>query len=190
MRAHAPRWLIAAVVGGALCLCGDHLHVTEGVLSYPHRVFWDQAWWVFPLFFGATLALLAGVRVIHPSPPLRLEHPVRLAVGDVIALFTAYAFTAFASPLPNVVLWVLLGLWAARVVHGMPARHVAFCLAAAVGGTGWEMMWSGLGMFTYSHPDMLGVPRWLPALYLHAAVAADSCRSLLELSPRGGANRT
>ncbi len=173
------RGLVAAIVGGVACLVGDHLHVVEGVLFYPHKVFWDQAWWVFPLFFGATIVVLAGIHWVHPDPPPRLEHPVRALVGDSIAFMTAYAFTAFAATLPDVVLWVLLASWVARVVHGMPPRHVLFCVLVAIGGTSWEAMWSGIGMFTYHHPDFLGVPRWLPALYLHAAVAADSARCVI-----------
>jgi hypothetical protein len=190
----ASRWLVASVLGGVMCVVGDHLHVAEGVLYYPRTALWNQAWWVFPLFFGATIVVLAGVRLVHPDPPPRLEHPVRLAMGDLLAFATAYAFTAFASSLPNVVLCVLLGLWVARVVHGMPLRHVVFCLITALLGTSWEAMWSGIGMFTYTHPDFAGVPRWLPALYLHAAAAAESSRQLLEGRSRAPApapgNRT
>jgi hypothetical protein len=187
--ANARRWLLAATGGGILCVVGDHLHVSQGVLFYPRAAFWDQAWWVFPLFFGATLVVVGGVRLIHPSPRTpgsteNPEHPARVALGDLVAFFTAYAFTAYAHSLPDVVLWVLVGLWLARVIHGMAPRHVLFCLLVALGGTLWEAMFSGLGAFTYRHPDFLGVPRWLPALYLHAAVLADSARTLLGEPPR------
>ena len=184
MQADAPkngravRWLIGGVIGGFASLVGDHLHVTQGVLFYPHPVLWQQAWWVFPLFFGATIAIFAGVNLVHPKP-LDPDPPVRAAIGDFIAFLTAYAFTAFANSLPNVVLFVLLGTWVARVVRGMPGRHIVFCILCALSGTAFEASWSGLGMFTYYHPDFLGVPRWLPALYLHAALAGDSARRVV-----------
>ena len=176
----ASRWVVGGIVGGGASLVGDHLHVTEGVLYYPHPVFWGQAWWVFPLFFGATISIFAGVNLVHPSPPVGPDAPRRAAAGDFIAFLTAYAFTAFASVLPNVVVLVLLGTWLARVARGMPLRHVLFCGIAALLGTAFEATWSGLGMFTYRHPDFLGVPRWLPFLYLHAALAGDSARLVVD----------
>jgi hypothetical protein len=176
------RWLIAAVIGGVACVVGDHLHVTEGVLFYPSPVLWQQAWWVFPLFFFATLAVIAGARLIIPRPPEGPGSPIRIAVGDFFALLIAYAFTAFEHTRPNVVLCVLVALWMARVLRGMPPREIVFCLLIALGGTSWEAMWSGIGMFTYHHPDFLGVPRWLPALYLHAGIAGASARRVVVAS--------
>jgi hypothetical protein len=168
----------AATLAGAICVALDHLHVTEGVLFYAHPVIWGQAWWVFPLFFGATLAIFGGLRLVHPKP-LDNDPPMRAAAGDFIALVTAYAFTAFAASLPNVVLFVLLGTWVARAVRGMPGRHIVFCVLCALIGSAFEATLSGTGAFTYYHPDLFGVPRWLPALYLHAAVAGDSARRVV-----------
>jgi len=193
MREAAARWGVACTVGGVACVVGDHLHVAEGVLFYPNRALWDQAWWVFPLFFGATVAVLSSIRFVHPEPdPLAsLENLNRAAAADFLGFLTAYAFTAFGSSMPNVVLWTLVALFVLRVVRGMAPRHVLFCLGVAVAGTSWEAMWSGIGMFTYHHPDFLGVPRWLPALYLHAAVAADSARRVVVGNREGNlANRT
>jgi len=179
----ASRSLVGALLGAGASLVGDHLHVTQGVLSYPHVACWGQAWWVFPLFFGATFALFATARRVHPGAAERPAVSVRAAAGDFLGFFTAYAFTAFASSMPDLVLWVLVGAWGARVLGGMPPRQVVLCLVIAIGGTSWEAMWSGLGMFSYSHPDLLGVPRWLPALYLHAAVAVDSARCVVDAHP-------
>jgi hypothetical protein len=176
------RTLTAAALAGAACVVLDQLHVTEGVLFYPHPAIWGQAWWVFPLFFSATLAIFAGLKLVHPKP-LDNDPPLRAATGDFIALVTAYAFTAFAASLPNVVLCVLLGTWVARAVRGMPGRHIVFCILCALIGSAFEAMLSGAGGFTYYHPDFLGVPRWLPALYLHAAVAGDSARRVVDGNP-------
>jgi len=41
--------------------------------------------------------------------------------GDAIGFLCAYAFTAYAARLPDVVLWVLVGFWLARVLAGRPA---------------------------------------------------------------------
>jgi hypothetical protein len=165
-------WAVAGALGGAGCLVGDHLHVAYGVLFYPHPAVWQQAWWVFPLFFFATLSVLLGVPLLYRGAPS--ETPVRAAAGDFGAFLAAYAFSALASPWPDVVLGVLLVAWLARALRGMPRGLMAFCGVVAVLGTGFEIGLSGAGGFSYVHPDFLGVPRWLPALYLHAALAGAS----------------
>lgn len=167
------RWLTAATVAGAACLVADHLHVAYAVLFYPHPSFWGQAFWVFPLFFFSTIAVLSGVKLVCPDLP-RVADRSRTLAADTIAFLAAYTFTAVASPMPNLVLFVLLGAWMVRVVRGMPVRVVAYCLVTAVSGTAFEITLSHLGGFTYLHPDFLGVPRWLPALYLHVGVAGTA----------------
>jgi hypothetical protein len=42
----------------------------------------------------------------------------------------------------------------------------------AVAGTLFEASWSALGFFHYLHPDVIGVTRWLPGIYLHAGLLA------------------
>jgi hypothetical protein len=169
-------WLVAAIVGGLVCLVGDHLHVSQGVLFYPHPDVWQQAWWVFPLFFFSTLAVVAGAKLANPSAS---SSPWRTLIADAVAFAAAYAFTAFASPFPNLVLVVLLAAWGLRIARGMPVRLVCVCFLTAIAGTVFEITLSGSGGFTYLHPDFLGVPRWLPVLYLHAAVAGASVRVML-----------
>ena len=38
----------------------------------------------------------------------------------------------------------------------------------------FEALFSSLGLFYYHRPDLLGVPRWLPAIYLHVGLLALS----------------
>jgi hypothetical protein len=171
-------WAVAVLLGATICFVCDHLHVTEGVLAYTHPVLWRQAWWVFPLFVGSTLVALTaarGMRRLFGGRPFGI-YPV---VADVVAFATAYAFTAFAHTLPDVVLWVLVAAWIARVAGGTPAWLVVYTLVSAAVGPAFEATLSRLGWFHYQHPDFLGVPRWLPALYLHIGfVAANLERRL------------
>jgi len=170
-----PRRVIAAAVGGAaLCTFGDHLHATHGVLSYPRVYLASQAWWGPLLFFGAAIAVLAlavGSRRALRGSPVDAAWP-RIA-GDALAFVTAYAFTAFAAELPDVVLAVLVGWWIARMLSSRAQPWVvALGLGLAVLGPLFEDRWASLGMFAYCRPDLAGVPRWLPALYLHVAPLA------------------
>ena len=178
--ATASRWIVAASVGGVACFVGDHGHVAAGVLAYPEVAFWGQAWWVLPLFVAASALALVGVRAVHPGGRDAPGDPVRQAVADGTAFLAAYGLTAAAQGHPDLLVVALVGLWLLRVHRGMPRRLAAFCLLSALVGTSWEAMWSGIGRFHYLHPDLLGVPRWLPALYLHAALVADSARRVVD----------
>jgi len=132
------------------------------------------AWWGPLLFFGAAIAVLAlavGSRRALRGSPVDAAWP-RIA-GDALAFVTAYAFTAFAAELPDVVLAVLVGWWIARMLSSRAQPWVvALGLGLAVLGPLFEDRWASLGMFAYCRPDLAGVPRWLPALYLHVAPLA------------------
>jgi hypothetical protein len=168
-------WVVVAIVGAIACTVGDHLHVITGVLWYPRPVFWQQAWWVPLLFASASLVIVGGARPMRAALGGRAEAVSgRRVIADGIAFMTAYAFTAYGHALPNVVLAVLVAAWLARVVGGVPAWLVIFSLLVAAGGTLFEAGWSRLGFFYYNVPDFIGVPRWLPGLYLHVALLAAS----------------
>jgi hypothetical protein len=175
----ASRWLVAVVGGALIATVGDHLHVVYGVLFYPHPVLFQQAFWVFPLFVVATWAMLSGAETVRralggrrvPTNPAE----VALATG---AFFLAYAFTAVSAELPNVVLVVLLLTWLVRI-RRVPRWVLVFGALAAACGVASESGLSAMGMFRYVNPDVLGVPRWLPALYLHASVTGVCIRGVL-----------
>lgn len=173
------RWLITVALGAVVATTGDHLHVAYGVLFYPHPALFQQAFWVFPLFMGATTAMLAGAeltrRVLGGAAIATSVGEALLATG---AFFVAYAFTAVAAELPTFVLVVLVVTWLLRL-RGLPRWVMALGLVAAVGGVASEAALSAIGGFAYVNPDFLGVPRWLPGLYLHAALAAPRIRGLL-----------
>ena len=169
------RWIVLALVGAAVCTVGDHLHATHGVLYYAHPVAWDQAWWVPLLFAGASLAAVAGATLPRRLLGSRDERAAtgRELAGDGIAFATAYAVTSFLpADRPNVTLALLSAWWLARVVRGRATWLIVYSLIMAVSGTAFEAGWSALGFFWYRHPDFAGVPRWLPGIYLHAALIA------------------
>lgn len=176
------RWIVLALIGSAICTACDHLHATHGVLYYPHPVFWSQAWWVPLLFAGASLAAVAGATPIRRLFGARAaaSPTARELAGDAIAFVTAYGFTSFAAPdRPNVTLALLALWWLARVVCGRAAWLIVFSLVMAVAGSAFEAGWSALGFFYYRHPDVAGVPRWLPGIYLHAALLAGPLERVL-----------
>jgi hypothetical protein len=178
------RWLVVVVLGAVVATTGDHLHVVYGVLFYPHPALFQQAIWVLPLFAGATFAMIAGGEATRramrgASPPGASLAEALLATGW---FFVAYAFTAVAAEVPNVVLFVLVVTWLVRVAR-MPGWTFLFSLLSAVAGVASESTLSSLGGFAYTRPDLFAVPRWLPGLYLHAALAAVRIAPLLVPEP-------
>ena len=83
-----------------------------------------------------------------------------------------------AADFPTFVLVVLTAAWLLRQ-RGLPRWTLVLALLSAVGGVACESVLSRVGGFYYVQPDFLGVPRWPPALYLHAALAAARIRPLL-----------
>jgi hypothetical protein len=65
---------------------------------------------------------------------------------------------------------VMTWSWHAKRHPGEGA--LPYALATALGGTLFEAMLSSTGAFYYTkdNQDILGVPIWLPALYLHASL--------------------
>jgi hypothetical protein len=175
------RWAVAVLSGGLLCTLGDQLHVEAEVLYYPHPDLWGQAWWVFPLMAAATFAGLVTARLVDPSPR-PFQNPRYTAAANLLFFPMAYASSAFVEGRATLAA-VLVVLLLPSLVREMPPRRLLFCAVVAACGTGWEMTWSRLGMFTYDRPDMLGVPFWLPLLYAHAALAADSARRIIDGNP-------
>ncbi len=162
----------AVLAGALICTIGDHLHVAYGVLYYTHPVLFQQALWVYPLFAVATFSMLAPAERIRVAlSGEAVASNVKEALLATGAFFVAYAFTAVAAERPSLVLFVLVATWLLRM-RGLPRWLVAFSCMAAVAGVACESALSHLGLFYYVEPDFLGVPRWLPGLYLHAALAA------------------
>ena len=176
------RWLLLALSGAVICTVCDHLHATHGVLYYVHPVLWEQAWWVPLLFAGASLAAVVGATPIRRMYGVGSAPPptVREVAGDGLAFIVAYAYTSFAPPdRPNVTLALLAAWWLARVVRGRATWLIAYSLVMALAGSAFEATWSALGFFYYRHPDVAGVPRWLPGIYLHVALVAGPLERVL-----------
>jgi hypothetical protein len=190
------RWALLAIVGAVLCTLGDHLHATHGVLTYPHVWWWDQAWWVLPLFAGASLTCVGSARWFWSLGGPHGMPDARSLLADGVGFFAAYAYTSFApADRPNVTLAVLVIAFLVRMVgERRPTWLFCYCVLLAIGGACFESALSSTGAFAYVHPDLLRVPRWLPAIYLHAGILAGSLsvpmfsRPELRASPGGGAS--
>jgi Protein of unknown function (DUF2878) len=162
----ARRLAACFVVGSVVGTLLDAIHAYGDVLTYPDPVLGRLAFFV-PLEFGL-LGLLAGTLV----PALERaagETPAFATLERLreLTLFAAlYASSALLGDGWSVPLAVALAALAVVRLARSPGRgDRLYVVLAAVLGPAAEALMSALGAFEYRHPDVAGVPLWLPALW-------------------------
>src|SRR5215831_14543365 len=156
----AAAFALGALIGPA----ADQIHLQSGVLSYsrPSRLLWGQALWVPPLFGGASLALVWG----HALLKRLLHRPPVPASASACALTLALTL-----------------LWGARVAISPTLDKAIAGPLYAILGPLFEAALSSTGAFHYRHPNLLGVPLWLPAIYLHVSLMTREVYFFLARTP-------
>ena len=188
------RWLLAIVFGSVLCTLLDQLHVRFGVLTYRDGSMFGQAPWVPALFAVATLAGLLGYvtwarklgyrRDLTDGP--RDRWGTREAAMALAWMALAHALSGPLQHWPRALLVTYVAVFGLRCwslgAPGLGASGLQF----ALGGTMFESMLASTGAFHYRHPDLWGVPLWLPGVYLHATplLRAVLRRWLIPVAPR------
>ena len=163
-------WLF--LLGATLGTMLDALHVYTGVERYPMPVFFGVAWWVPMLFGAATVA----IRYSHPLADQLLQHrrPTRslsISLGELTWLLLSYLIAA--SMLESVAKVGILSIiyfnfW---LLAGRSWQNLLLALVTAITGALIEMILVAAGVFSYIHPDIFGVPHWLPCVYACALLA-------------------
>ena len=183
-----PAWAIfwLVLLGATLGTALDTLEVYSGVERYPRPMLLGVAWWV-PLLFGAAAV---AIGYSHPlvDPLISRTRPYRRlsgSIGELTWLILAYLISA--SPLDSLarvglIAIIYLNFW---LLAGRSWQDLLLAFVTAVTGTLTEMILVNAGVFSYTHPDILGVPYWLPGLYACASLAVgDLGRSLMSLHRR------
>jgi hypothetical protein len=157
-------------IGGVLGYLGDRMHYLGGVLWYPDKTLWGQAWWVPLLFGSAALAVTYGHRMIRRLfGTVFSQTTLWVAIINGIFFFSAYAATAIFAAYPVLLTVGLTLLWIPTLMRSFSKTRLAYALLTALTGTFVEFALSKAGQFYYTDPDFLAVPMWLPVLYLWAA---------------------
>ncbi|MFL5629062.1 MAG: hypothetical protein ACJ788_26065 [Ktedonobacteraceae bacterium] len=170
-------FLSGSILGTAL----DAWFVYSGIERYPSHVLFGMAWWVPLLFGGAAVAIAYSHTLVDPllRHRRRRPHPF-ITSGELLWLVLAYTIgvsilNTFAKV--GLLLVIYLNFW---VIEGRGWQNLLLSLTTAITGTLIEMILVAAGMFSYLHPDFIGVPYWLPCIYLCASLAVgDFGRSLL-----------
>jgi hypothetical protein len=172
-------FVLGAVAGSAL----DAFHTSAHVERYPSPAFLGVAWWV-PLLFGSAAVLIGCSHAFvdpllrqHRSPPL-INSMAELAWLLLAYLMSAGALDTFTKT--GLLLLIYLNFW---LLAGHAWQNLVFSLVTGVTGTLIETILVSAGAFAYLHPDVLGVPYWLPCMYACASLAVgDVGRSLFHAS--------
>lgn len=175
------------LLGAILGTFGDELHVLSQIDGYPNPMApipgTGQPFWVPFLFGGATVLIALSHRSRRSRYPLTF---IRIVVG-ILAFIGLYALSAFIpigfGPIKDLIL--ALGavlIWGLFDKTGIGLFH---CAATALFGTAFEIMLTRSGVFFYSpgSDHLMGVPSWLPWLYVAASVAVGNSGSYLLRTP-------
>lgn len=164
MRALLLLLAFGAVIGTLL----DAMHTFGGVTAYTHPFVLQTAWWVPFLFasaygFGGFIYAV-GYERLRPAAPIAPWN--RLVIG-VIVFAGLYAISAFA-PVTNATKTALLLAGAIALWVWLDRSVAGIFLAGVAGFFGplSEVLLSRAEVFRHVRPDLLGIPVWLPALYL------------------------
>jgi hypothetical protein len=157
--------LVLAGVGATLGSLLDGIHTHFGATAYTEPVALRAAWWVPLLFAGAYATSVARPLLDKgPRPP-----GWKAAVGMGVFI-SAYALSV--APWPwGVRAAVLGGLFAAGFwVCDRTRAGLIVAGTAAVCGPVVEAIMVRAGTFVHHEVLVLGIPGWLPFLYLTAGV--------------------
>ena len=151
-------WLF--LLGATLGTMLDALHVYSKVERYASPAFFGLAWWVPLLHHRRHRPLLNSI--------------IALAWIPLAYLISASVFDTFTKT--GLLLLIYINFW---LLTGGSWQTIVLSLVTAITGTLIEMILVAAGAFSYLHPDLLGVPYWLPCIYACASLAlGDLGRSL------------
>lgn len=185
-----PRRLgLLFLFGATVLVVCDGFHSYSDTTEYTHPVLFRAAWWV-PLLFasaggGGGLAYTRAYRAL--GGPERLT-PWTVLVPVLLAFVGIYFASGFWR-VDNVT--KLLGLGAGAlalfVIADRSWQGAVLAVAAAIVGFCVEATLVALGTFRYTSPDVLGIPFWLPGLYLASGPSVGQlARRVLDEAPRAG----
>ncbi len=191
LRPTLPSVAIIALLGAALATICDLNHVTTGTLSYPTPWLFGQPWWTFPGFavaFAGMALLYAGLVRWLPASIERVYCAGPGSAGELLDSMLLFAFvyliSGFGNDNPDVLTWLFGGTFLLRLAL---ARERVFMTIIAVllalGGTLAEAALGAGGLVAYGNTELIGVPLWLPGLYLHGAFALRDGMRLFVAGP-------
>ena len=183
MNAETYRWArtaaALALLGATLGVAMDWAHAASGTTRYAAPLSIGVAWWTFPLFAGAAVALGLGPVIAERLLGRRDPPPTLGRATTGMGLFViAYLLSCVLRGVTGaaVLLAIAVAIW--LVVDRRPLG-AAMALAAGVLGPLAEAAQIAAGLFSHADVAFGGVPAWLPCLYLCASLAVSGVARVL-----------
>lgn len=187
------RLAVLFLVGAPVFCVLDGFHTFSGTTEYTDPWLLRMAWWT-PVLFGS---VVAGGGAIYAIGHLRMRGPSELpswpALGAALSCFGALYFATgfWKAESPIKLAAVMLGAALMWAIADRSWQGAVLCIVSAVGGCAVEITLVSLGAFRYLEPDVLGVPWWLPGLYVAAGPAVGQLgRRVLSFEDYSSAHMT
>lgn len=175
--------LVLFLTGFVLGSIYDGFHTHSGTTYYPVPWLFQMAWWT-PFLFGAASLLIgiAHIRFEAYSNPF-LGSPTW---GRVVLGFFAFGVLYFASgyfKVSTMLKFTTLGIGSLLIWYYFDRTRKGFSLNIAIATVGclMEILLGFFNKFHYVHPDFLGIPFWLPFLYIGGSVTVGNLARKLEI---------
>lgn len=150
-----------------------------GTLAYPNNV---QPWWT-ALMFGVVglaavhFAALTTRYLVRRDAPPPADPPARFAISAAWFVAAYLACGLFDATRARRLAAAFVLIWLVRFVLQWPRKGerlavLIICIGMAAAGSGGEMLLVRFHIMAYVRPAILGVPLWLPGLYLQAGYLA------------------
>jgi hypothetical protein len=171
MRRNLALFFFFALVATLCDLSWFRLHT----LRYPHDT---QPWWT-PLMFGVVglaavhFAALTTRYLVRSDAPRPADPPARFAVSAAWFVAAYLACGLFDATRARRLAVALVLIWLVRFILQWPRKGerlavLIICIGLAAAGSGGEMLLVRFHIMAYVRPFRLGIPLWLPGLYLQA----------------------
>ena len=161
-------FIIGAVLG-SLC---DGLHTHSETLVYANPWLLKMAWWTPLLFGGAVVAI--GLAPFKTRQWFRNNSGIlswKKMMILILFFVTIYVASGFL-PANNFQKLILLGIASGSLwfFYERTLEGIVRGMMVAIIGCSIEIILITQGAFHYNHPDILGIPVWLPCLYFCGSV--------------------
>lgn len=173
LRSNTKKDLTLFILGAILGPICDGFHTFSNTLYYPHVLFLKMAWWV-PLLFGfAAVSVGNGHLIADKLFNRKRSYPQTPNIIFALLLFIVLYFVSGFLAVDTWMMFLILGVGSIGSWALFDSSSFGLVMAAivAVIGTAVEITLSSFDLFYYNHPDIFGVPLWLPFLYVAASVA-------------------
>ncbi|MEW6079666.1 MAG: hypothetical protein AB1724_17810 [Thermodesulfobacteriota bacterium] len=168
-----------ALLGAMLATFCDAIHAHTGTLVYPDPWLFQQAFWVFPLFFLTFITMAVSYDLIVRWLPAAIAHDQSMGPGTLAACVETltsfglvYLLSGFGSREPGLLSAIFYGAFVLRLaVTYEKGFLLLLALIMAVTGMIAEGSLAVFELVHYRQPEIFNVPFWLGALYMHGAFA-------------------